>query len=362
MTSLSLTLNGRSVRAEVEPRTHLADFVRDQMRLTGTHTGCEHGVCGACTVLIDGEPARSCIALAVSCADADIHTIEGLADDPVMERLRLAFSAEHALQCGYCTPGMLVTARDIVMRLPDADDDTVRLELAGNLCRCTGYTGIVRAIRRVLDERMAPAGPFGAPIDATSFGPVRLAVVAERQGTEGLRQRLLFAHPADRVWAALHDPALIASCIPGAHLTHATPGRIEGEMHVAIGPVRTRFGGAATLTYDEAARTGLVDGSGQDGGGTRLQASARFSVLPEGEAACVLLVAVEYGLRGALAQLARGRVVDLLAGEIAGSFGRNLAARLEGRDIAQPASLSGGALMLRVAWAWIRRLARGGRS
>ena len=173
MTALSLSVNGRAVTAEVEPRLHLADFVRDHLLLTGTHTGCEHGVCGACTVLLDGAPARACIALAVACGGAEVRTIEGLQDDPVMARLRLAFTAEHALQCGYCTPGMLVTARDIVMRLPDADDDLIRLELAGNLCRCTGYTGIVRAIRRVLDERLEIACPAAAAVPSVRFGPVQ---------------------------------------------------------------------------------------------------------------------------------------------------------------------------------------------
>ncbi len=151
MTRVSLRVNGRVVSADVEPRTHLADFVREHLLLTGTHIGCEHGVCGACTVLLNGEPARSCITYAAACEGVEIRTIEGLEDDPIAIRLRTAFSAEHALQCGYCTPGMLVTANDIVRRLPDASDDDIRVELAGNLCRCTGYNGIVRAIRRVLD-------------------------------------------------------------------------------------------------------------------------------------------------------------------------------------------------------------------
>ena len=151
--ALSLTVNGAPTATQVEPRTSLADFLREQLMLTGTNVGCEHGVCGACTVLIDGAPARSCITLAIACDGADVRTIEGLDDDPVAERLREAFAAEHALQCGYCTPGMLVTARDIVMRLPDADEPRVREELAGNLCRCTGYVGIVRAVMRVLAER-----------------------------------------------------------------------------------------------------------------------------------------------------------------------------------------------------------------
>ena len=157
MIKLNFTVNGQSVAAAVEPRTHLADFLREHEGLTGTHLGCEHGVCGACTVELDGAPARSCIQFAVRCEGAQVRTIEGFLDDAVMQQLRSAFSAEHALQCGFCTPGMLITARDIVTRLPhlvNADDEArIRRELAGNLCRCTGYQGIVRAIQRVLRER-----------------------------------------------------------------------------------------------------------------------------------------------------------------------------------------------------------------
>jgi len=153
MKRVALTVNGRRVQAEVEPRESLADFLRERERLTGTNLGCEHGVCGACTLEIDGAPARSCITLAVACEGASVRTIEGFDDDPVMEKLRQAFTAEHALQCGYCTPGMLVTARDIVTRLPGCDEARIRLELSGNLCRCTGYVGIVNAIQAVLKNR-----------------------------------------------------------------------------------------------------------------------------------------------------------------------------------------------------------------
>ena len=150
---ISMTINGKAVQAEAEPRTHLADFLREQVGLTGTNIGCEHGVCGACTLEIDGVPSRSCITYAAACDGAKVRTIEGMDDDPVMAELREAFTAEHALQCGYCTPGMLMTARDIVTRLPDADEARIRKELAGNLCRCTGYMGIVAAIQRVLKKR-----------------------------------------------------------------------------------------------------------------------------------------------------------------------------------------------------------------
>jgi carbon-monoxide dehydrogenase small subunit len=150
---VQLEVNGKPATGEAEPRTHLADFLREQLHLTGTHLGCEHGVCGACTVWLDGAPARSCINFAVACDGASVRTIEGFDDDAVMAQLREAFAAEHALQCGYCTPGMLITARDIVLRLPDADEARIRKELAGNLCRCTGYVGIVRAIASVLAAR-----------------------------------------------------------------------------------------------------------------------------------------------------------------------------------------------------------------
>ena len=151
--AISLTVNGEPRQMLAEPREQLADLLRGGLMLTGTHVGCEHGVCGACTVEVDGVPARSCITYAGSCDGASVRTIEGFGDDAVMVALREAFSQEHALQCGYCTPGILVTARDIVLRLPEADEARVREELAGNLCRCTGYRGIVRAVLRVLAAR-----------------------------------------------------------------------------------------------------------------------------------------------------------------------------------------------------------------
>ena len=156
--SISLTVNGKRVEASVPPRQHLGDFLRERELLTGTHLGCEHGVCGACTILIDGEPARSCITFAVACDGRSVTTVEGLDDDPVAMELREAFSAEHGLQCGFCTPGMLVAARDVVLRFPDADNPAIRTAMSGNLCRCTGYVGIVNAIRRVLDARNTNAG------------------------------------------------------------------------------------------------------------------------------------------------------------------------------------------------------------
>jgi carbon-monoxide dehydrogenase small subunit len=145
MKTIDLRVNGERVQALVEPRTHLADFLRDQQRLTGTHLGCEHGVCGACTVLIDGQPARSCITYAVQCDGAEVRTVEGFEEDPLMKELRAAFSREYALQCGFCTPGMLMTLTELLRDNPDPSEVQVRDSLTGNLCRCTGYGGIVAA-------------------------------------------------------------------------------------------------------------------------------------------------------------------------------------------------------------------------
>ena len=152
MTTTTLTINGGTVTANVEPRLSLADFIRDHQGLTGTHTACEHGVCGACTLLLNGRPVRSCITLAVAADGMEVRTTEGYDGDEVMSVIRACFKKGHAVQCGYCTPGMLATAYDIVTRLPDADRHRIKHELSGNLCRCTGYLGIVDAIEMALAE------------------------------------------------------------------------------------------------------------------------------------------------------------------------------------------------------------------
>ena len=146
MNTVDITVNDALQRATVEPRTSLADFLRDSLGLTGTHIGCEHGICGACTVLINGEISRSCITYAVTCDGANIQTIEGLDDDPLMEALRQAFSEEHALQCGYCTPGMLMSSYALLAANPKPSQKEIRRAIAGNLCRCTGYHNIFIAI------------------------------------------------------------------------------------------------------------------------------------------------------------------------------------------------------------------------
>jgi len=147
MTAVTIELNGVKVADDVEPRQSLADFLRDSCGLTATHLGCEHGACGACTVVVDGKATRSCLTLAVMCDGRSVQTLEGLRIDPMMEMLRRLFHEHHALQCGFCTPGMLIMARDILRRHSRPDIATVQHELSGQICRCTGYTTIVRSIQ-----------------------------------------------------------------------------------------------------------------------------------------------------------------------------------------------------------------------
>ena len=146
MTSVSLTVNGKSVTGEVEPRTLLVELLREHLRLTGTHVGCDTSQCGACTVHVDGIAVKSCTILAVQADGADVLTIEGLATNGELHPMQAAFKEHHGLQCGFCTPGMVMAAIDIVRRHPNPSEETVRHELEGNFCRCTGYHNIVKAI------------------------------------------------------------------------------------------------------------------------------------------------------------------------------------------------------------------------
>jgi len=151
-------VNGVAVAIDVEPRTTLADFLRHRLGLTGTHVGCEHGVCGACTVLVDGAAVRSCLMLAVQAQSCDVVTVEGLSSDEALSPLQASFRRNHALQCGFCTPGILTTAHALMRDEPDASEERVREVLSGNICRCTGYVPIVNAVVEALRDARAARG------------------------------------------------------------------------------------------------------------------------------------------------------------------------------------------------------------
>jgi aerobic-type carbon monoxide dehydrogenase small subunit (CoxS/CutS family) len=155
---ITVTVNGQNFTREVEPRHLLADFLRHHLRLTGTHVGCAHGACGACTILVDGRPARSCLMFAVQAEGADIRTMESLIEGENLSLLQQEFRNHHALQCGFCTPGMLISATALLAENPDPTVEQIREYMAGNLCRCTGYGAIVRAIKATAMARKKSAG------------------------------------------------------------------------------------------------------------------------------------------------------------------------------------------------------------
>ena len=360
MTTIGLTVNARSVTASVEPRTHLADFLRDNLDLTGTHLGCEHGVCGACTLLIDDMPARSCITYAVACDGARVTTIEGLDDDEIATELRAAFAREHALQCGYCTPGMLISARDLVLRLAEPDERSVRAGLSGNLCRCTGYVGIVRAVRAVIDQRrkrgMAPIagggrqalGPVGSGhatnVAAANFaGPATKAITpGEVSGANAIpdfapaklfNDHFMVPYPPNRVFEMLGDVRQVAACLPGASLTvEPTPERVEGTIRVKLGPISADFRGAARIERDLERLSGRIVGMGRDQRSrSSTQGEIRYHLVAvEQGAATRVELSIGYSLKGMLAQIARDGLVRDLAARLTADFARNLDRHLSG--------------------------------
>jgi carbon-monoxide dehydrogenase small subunit len=411
--SVRLTVNGEAVVAEVEPRLQLAELLRDQLMLTGTHLGCEHGVCGACTVYLDGAPARSCITFAVACEDTDVRTIEGFDEDAVMAELRDAFSAEHALQCGYCTPGMLITARDIVLRLPDADEARVRQELAGNLCRCTGYVGIVRAIQRVLAKRVHASTPlrYAQPereeaATAESKGSGRTETVnsavttaprsegasLERQPVQAerkqqvleskrerqssrvpqttLHQSFTVDHPRDRVWAFFGRLDEVTSCVPGASVTGTpTSDRVDTTLRVKLGPIVAEFSGTAEVVRDASTYSGVIHGTARDArSSSSTRGEIRYALNEEKSGAATRVdVDVDYTLTGPLAQFGRSGLVQDIAKRMTAAFAQNLEARLNAAgtppgarqsNTERATELNAGSLLVTALWGRVKALFR----
>ena len=391
MIPIRLTVNGRVVSETVEPRTHLADFLRERLNLTATHLRCEQGACGACTLLIDGQPARSCITYVALCEGADITTVEGLEDDPIMVALRRAFSKEHGLQCGYCTPGMLVTARDIVMRLSNADQARIRTELSGNLCRCTGYVGIVRAISHVVDERRrgelagivrqeGPLGPVGArpagsnsgrvtnaPTAASSarkeasLGEIALGLGGRQPNVEIKQSFAVSRSPAD-VWNFFSDIAHVVPCLPGASLIRPPAGEhVEGKMSVKLGPITANFVGHARIMRDDAQQRGVIMGAGNDpSGGSRAAGEAEYVLEPTASGGTRVMLTIRALLVGPLAQFGRSGIVEDLVARITEAFAHNLEARLtgavsvDGQSVQAP--LKVGTLFRQVIWARLKAM------
>ena len=399
MIPVRLTINGHIVDAEIAPRTHLADFLRESQCLTGTHIGCEHGICGACTVEIDGQISRSCITFAVACDGASVRTIEGFNDDELMGQLRAAFTQEHALQCGYCTPGMLIAARDLIRRRGNLTEPEIRTEMSGNLCRCTGYTGIIRAIARVMADNLAvpqatqknlwigPApgpspGPSahvpratnaaapeaqtpGAPSVTATHTLRRIDVKTSASHQVGAMTRLSqsfeIAAPIALVWSNMSRLETVVACMPGAQLDvgPAADGSFSANLALSLGPIRTTFAGDGLFARDDAVRSCRVEGRGRDRGGpSSVLGEINYQLAEISPTLTRIDADIGYALTGPLAQFGRPTLVHGLVTSIGETFASNLDAIVAARGLTQKttADIRLASLIWSLVANWIRRL------
>jgi xanthine dehydrogenase YagT iron-sulfur-binding subunit len=327
-----MTVNGTEVTLDLPARVTLADALRDHLGLTGTHLGCEHGVCGMCTVLVDGQAARACLLFACQLDGSEIVTVEGLGKPDDLHPLQEAFGRHHALQCGFCTPGFLVSSYDLLADKPDVTDEELPEELSGVLCRCTGYRNILSAVSEVAhahrDGIPGPgncgkhalmghtAGTPGADGEQASAdpGPVTPRDIELPEGEPTFAVQV--THDLDvtmaQIWHVLDDIDLLASCLPGAELTeHLGDDRYRGRARVAVGPIRLSFAGMAhVLERDPEAHRLRVIGQGQDAGGGRTQADIKLVAEQTAEGVRLRADADVY-LTGRIAQFGRALAGDV---------------------------------------------------
>lgn len=329
---VTMTVNGRTVTVTVAPRTTLSDVLRDRLGLTGTHVGCEHGVCGMCTVLLDGEAVRACLLFAVQCEGAALTTVEGLGTAADQHPLQQAFSHHHGLQCGFCTPGMLMSAYDLLAG-GTYDPATLPEDMSGVLCRCTGYRGILAAVDDVARTHPDGVPPPRAAVPPALVGRSGSASVAATL-TSGVREstgspteitvpsgpptvtvevRSTLSSPVEDVWAVLADPARLVACLPGAAMTEDLgDDRYRGRAVVALGPVSLRFEGLAhVVERDPAAHRLRLLAQGADRGGSSTQAVIRLAADPDDGGGTTLWADADVHLSGRVAQFGRALAGDV---------------------------------------------------
>jgi carbon-monoxide dehydrogenase small subunit len=329
-----LTVNGAPVVLAVEPRLTLADALRHRLGLTGTHVGCEHGVCGACTVLVDGTAVRSCLVFCVQADGAAVTTVEALGTVDDLHPLQAAFRRHHGLQCGFCTPGFLMSAYELLHDggADALDDRRLREQLSGVLCRCTGYAGIVEAVREVagahrdglpppralgqpLTVRGTVVEPATAPASAAVVGgpdtpspPPDLALtVPEGPPSETIDVTTTVVAAPEQVWALLSDFERASRCMPGVALD-AAPGSdtFLGHVRVHLGPMRLDFAGAArVLERNSSARTLRAIAAGRDRSGGGVRADVTFGAQPCAAGGTTVRAQARLYLSGRTAQFGR---------------------------------------------------------
>ena len=374
MTQVPLTVNGTEVTLDVEPRLTLADALRRRLGLTGTHLGCEHGVCGACTVLIDGRAVRSCLTLAVQARDAEVTTVEALGTPEDLHPLQEAFRRHHGLQCGFCTPGFLMSAMELVSNgAGELDEARVREELSGVLCRCTGYRGVVEAVTEVARDHpdgMPGPGNLGAPLNLVH---VEAAAPAPAPPEEDETQDVDLSPPQgepnavvevateveqsrDEAWALLRDLPRAARCLPGVELTDDLGDDAwAGQASLHVGPLRFRFKGAARVVErDDDARRLHAIAAGEDVSGGGVRADLEFEAREGKSGGAEIAATARLHLSGRAAQFGRSVVGDV-SRQLFEDFGHCVERTLAGDEPAKPRKLGG----LRLLWRSLRaRLSR----
>lgn len=329
---VTLTVNGCCTSLNVAPRVTLADALRDHLGLTGTHLGCEHGVCGMCTVLVDGDAARACLLLTCQLEGAEIITVEGLGKPNDLHPLQESFGRNHGLQCGFCTPGMLMSAYDLLCHEPRVQPEALPKQMSGILCRCTGYRQIVNAIAEV-----ASTYPEGVPKPKNCTNSVLLprSVVDGRSFVEsehpavidGTRMNIRLPETSptvvvevdskidatpEMIWAVMNDTERLARCLPGAELTADFGNdRYKGRAKVSLGPIRLSFVGDVHIVQrDPDQHTLRVLSQGADVGGGTVQADIRLHVESHGSGSLLHADAQLY-MSGRIAQFGRSLAGDV---------------------------------------------------
>ncbi|GAA1203936.1 FAD binding domain-containing protein [Pseudonocardia alaniniphila] len=359
LVAVTLRVNGSEVTVRVPPRMHLADALREHLGLTGTHLGCEHGVCGMCTVLVDGTAARACLLFAVQCDGAEVVTVEGLGSADEQHPLQQAFSAHHALQCGFCTPGMLMSSYDLLAGGPVTPEELPG-QMSGVLCRCTGYRGILAAVADVAEahprgvpepmncvarplvgrgggagEGFAAGREPAAPGDGDrrEVSAVTDLSVPAGAPTASVEVTSELTAPVDAVWAVLADVERMVACLPGAELTEVLGGdRYRGRAGVALGPVKLSFAGLAQIIDRDPADHRLrMIGQGSDAGGSATQADIRLRAEPGPGGGTVLRADADLYLSGRIAQFGRALAGDV-SRRLFEQFARSVDAAATGRE------------------------------
>jgi aerobic-type carbon monoxide dehydrogenase small subunit (CoxS/CutS family)/carbon monoxide dehydrogenase subunit G len=385
VSEVRLSVNGTAVTLDVEPRLTLADALRHRLGLTGTHLGCEHGVCGACTVLVDGAAARSCLLFCVQMDGAEITTVEALGTPDDLHPLQEAFRRHHGLQCGFCTPGFLMSSYELLRDGADGLEDEAHLreELSGVLCRCTGYAGIVEAVRDVAAAH--PGGlpapkALGAPIiihrSVPPVGEERALEVAgevepERAAARGVELSVPEGEPnetvdvattispgPDQAWELLRDLLKVSRCMPGVELEGEDgEDTYSGRVRVHLGPMRLSFAGAArVLERDPERRMLRVLAAGRDASGSGVRADLTVSAdAAEPGGGSIVRAHAKLYLSGRAAQFGRSLAGDV-SRQLFAEFGSCVERTLTTGEVSQPRQLAGGAVAWRMFRSRVRQL------